>query len=357
MSTAQEEPLPEPPPPPRLTSGELLAGAAQSPMRRLSNMEPTQVEELVLHWLHETQRDRYKRLMTVGGTGDQGRDVIAYIDDGPNADWDNFQCKRYAKALSPQDAVKELIKLIFYTHQGAYSVPRRYYFVAPKGVSEQTRKLLANVTKLRARIAKDWTNFGEQLCPLADVQAHLDTFQFPALDVVKGEEIILSLQGKQIYPIFFGGGLSKPRPEDMKPPATVADHELGYVECLVEAYDEDSSGAVGDLAAIEADETYGSHLRSSRREFYCAESLREFSKDVLVAEHKQYGDLQQQVHDGIDPVVRSEFKSGYARVLAVTAQAAAVQLDDHPLTPVLKVADRKGICHQLANDGTVRWKQ
>ena len=46
---------------------------------------------------------------------------------------------------------------------------------------------------------------------------------------------------------------------------------------------------------------------------------------------------------------------GYARVLAATRTAQSLALTAHALGNTATVPDRRGICHQLANDGKVRW--
>ncbi|WP_445151376.1 ABC-three component system protein [Baekduia sp. Peel2402] len=347
--------LPPPPALPRRTGSELLAGAAISPERRLKIMPSEELESLVLHWLDETRRPRYTRLLRAGGTGDMGRDVIGYLTADPAGAWDNYQCKHYATPLVASHILTELGKLVYYSSQGAYCVPDNYFFVAPKGVSEKTRLWLADPEQVRTRLIDGWKKYCAKLCPLTEIRDQLTGFAFPPLDVIKGEDIILSFKGKPSYAAFFGGGLAKPRPEVKTPPDEVEQTELGYIGCLVEAYEEHSSGAVSDRAGADSHATYGPHLRGSRRDFYCAESLREFSKDVLVAENEQYAELQQQLLDGIEPVVQSAFATGYDRVLGVTAHATTVELSDHPLAPEVRPSDRKGICHQLANDGRVRW--
>ena len=42
-------------------------------------------------------------------------------------------------------------------------------------------------------------------------------------------------------------------------------------------------------------------------------------------------------------------------VLAVVKSARSLQLTSNPLTTRIHTRDRGGICHQLANDGKVRW--
>lgn len=41
--------------------------------------------------------------------------------------------------------------------------------------------------------------------------------------------------------------------------------------------------------------------------------------------------------------------------MAVTKAAVDLPITDHALLPVLKPADRRGVCHQLVNTGKFRW--
>ena len=163
------------------------------------------------------------------------------------------------------------------------------------------------------------------------------------------------LKSTAAYPVFFGGGLTKARPPSPEPPAQIGAHEIPYINRLIEAYDEHCPGGVADAGAATAHPLYGPHMSDSRRDFYCAESLREFSKDVLI-EPDDYESLSRQIHDGIKPTMARGYPDGYERVLAVCEHATQVQLDDHPLRGEVQPADRIGMCHQLANDGHVAWK-
>ena len=97
----------------------------------------------------------------------------------------------------------------------------------------------------------------------------------------------------------------------------------------------------------------GAHFARSRQEFYSAESLRTFSRDTLPP--GEFERLQDEVHDGIRDEVRLDHPSGYHRVVTVVKTARALDLGGHPLHTRMTVRDRGGVCHQLVNDGRVRW--
>jgi hypothetical protein len=94
-------------------------------------------------------------------------------------------------------------------------------------------------------------------------------------------------------------------------------------------------------------------LNDARVEFYSAEGLRTFSRDTLPP--GEFEKLQDELHSGIKDDLRGEHVDGYRRVVAVVKTARTLPLTSHPLTSRIHNRDRGGICHQLANDGKVRW--
>jgi hypothetical protein len=355
-SEAVLTPLGAPPTLPRRRGHELTTGLQLDPVRRIAAFSPEDLENLVEYWLREKVEGHYAEVIRYAGPGDKGRDVVGYVNADRVGDWDNYQCKHYGEKLRPADLWPELGKLVYWTKEGSFSAPRRYRFVAPKGATAKVLELLDDPDKLRRELKKNWKKHCKTLCDFEEIEKHLASFTFPKLKVVSGGEIVADLKGMSIYPVFFGGGLSKPRPPVKPPPTAIGSDELGYVNALVDAYDEHCEEGIASPEAAISHQSYGPHLRTSRKEFYCAESLREFSKDVLV-EPGSFNELQNQVHDGIQHRLAEDFPSGFDRALAVCAHATSIQLSDHPLSDDLEPADRAGICHQLANDGRVAWRR
>jgi hypothetical protein len=97
------------------------------------------------------------------------------------------------------------------------------------------------------------------------------------------------------------------------------------------------------------------HFRRQRKHFYEAESLRNFSRDNLPEEGRHFESLQEEIFDGIIGTVMSLHPSGFERVNKVLEVAQALQITSHPLISQVRVGDRHGICHQLANEDRVKW--
>lgn len=67
--------------------------------------------------------------------------------------------------------------------------------------------------------------------------------------------------------------------------------------------------------------------------------------------------LQDDVYSGVAEVEEQDFADGYNRLKAVLAAARDMQLGTDILLRVERPDDRKGICHQLANDDRLIWVQ
>lgn len=257
---APPSPLREPPTLPARRGSDLITGISLMPEQRLKAFAPAELELVVLHWLHEISRGTYKRIVEFAGPGDKGRDVVGYESATAEDPWDNYQCKQYEKKLAPGDIWLELGKLVYWTSKGAFSVPRKYTFVAPRGCGPTVRDLLNNPEKLRKGLLAKWDSHCLSLCGRAEIEPALARFQFPTLAVASTSEIIQGLKGAAIYPVLFGGGLTKPRPADRPPPEEIAAYELPYIGRLVEAYDEHCEQGVTSAAKARSHERYGPHL-------------------------------------------------------------------------------------------------
>jgi hypothetical protein len=127
-----------------------------------------------------------------------------------------------------------------------------------------------------------------------------------------------------------------------------------YVRALLDAYEEklgkqvQSAGELGDVESLV-------HLERSRREFYSAEALREFSRDNVPS--GSFEALVSEVFDGVIDIYEMSFADGVERVRRVVAQAKTLGLTAHALSAVTYAADRGGMCHQLANDRRLVWRK
>lgn len=349
-------PLPVPSAP--VPSGsDVIAGPPIAAIDRLKLYNGGQWEQFVLEWA-DSLRSQYESVEQHGGAGDLGCDVVAYLRNGEGA-WDNYQCKHYDHRLAPGDVWPEIGKLVVHTHRGALSVPQAYVFVAPQGAGTKLAKLLRQPDALRAGLLEAWDKTCRtRIASGAPVElddalrAYIDAFDFSVFSALPPLRLIDEHARTRWHVARFGSGLPA-RPAAPTPPPAPAMEEAKYVGELLGAYAEHVGTPVASVADLDAHVPLAEHFGDARIAFYSAEGLRLFSRDTLPP--GSFARLQDDVHAGIKDDVRHPHADGYARLLAATKTAQSLALSAHALANAATVPDRHGICHQLANDGKVRW--
>ena len=334
------------------------AGPAIPAIERLRIMSSTQWEDFVLEWAHSLETT-YASVERCAGAGDMGRDVVGYLQHSADSPWDNFQCKHYDHALTPSNVWIELGKLCYYTYIGEYSVPRAYSFVAPQGAGNKLSRLLREPEGLREGLLREWDShcrrsIASTETPLDDgLRMHIAAFDFSRIRAVSPLTIIQQHRASPWHVGRFGGGLPL-RPPAPPPPAIIEASETTYVRALLDAYEERIGAAIA-LPESLLDPDLAAHFSRSRREFYSAESLREFSRDNVPP--GTFDQLLDEVHSGVIDVVDAHHRDAVERVLQTVSRAKALQLTANALVPRVTTTDRGGMCHQLANDRRVRWRR
>jgi len=344
---------------PQAHADTVTMGPPVLPIERIKLYSDKQWEEFTLEWANGL-RSIYARVVRCGGPGDMGRDVIAYPDDNNLDVWDNYQCKHYDHPLYPGDIWLEVGKLVYHTFHSEFAFPRKYFFVAPRGVGTTLSNLLKKPDRLRKQLIENWDRHCrnaitkvEEVHLDGELLAYLDRLDFSIFSYVPPLRIIDQHRETPYYFARFGGGLPD-RPETPSPPVTPASTELAYLRKLLDAYGDHLKRDVRNRLDIEGEQELREHYGDSRVEFYSAEALRSFSRDTLP--EGSYEQLQQEVYDGIRDVMRGQHDDGYRRLLAVVIAAKNLPLTAHALVPRLYIRDRGGICHQLANERrSVKW--
>jgi len=353
------QPLPTPSNRINPTNYNVQWGVPLNPVQRLKSMPPNEWEDFVREWA-ESLKTEYHDVQRCGGSGDQGRDVVAYVTEAADP-WDNYQCKHYKGPLGPGQIWVELGKLCYYTFTSEFGIPRRYYFVAPEGVGTKLSKLIDKPIELRSQLIQEWGDKCEtEITSTGPIKLegkfldYVKSFDFSIIKRISVGRIIEQHQATRYHVIRFGGGLPS-RPDPDKPPDTISSEEARYVTPLVEAYSEHTGRTLKSVDELRDRQDLTDHFRRCREHFYCAESLRNFSRDHLP--HDEFEKLQNEIHDGIIDVVSLRHADGYERVVKTIQKARRLQITDHPLLSCLHTNDRSGICHQLANDNRLVWVQ
>jgi hypothetical protein len=355
-------PIMSPPDPPAdaLTDDLVGAGPVILPVERVKLYSPDDWEAFVQEWA-QSLASRYASVFRIGGSGDEGRDIVACYDStGVQGEWDNYQCKHYANPLAPSDVWLELGKFCYYTFLNAFTVPRNYYFVAPRDVGTSLFKLLSQPARLRQELCSVWdkkcrkhitTKYVVPLDP--PLRAHIDALDFGIFKSYPVLKIIEEHSQTRWHALRFGGGLP-PRPKPKPPPADIdLTIEAVYVRQLLDAYEEFLGIAVSHYSHLAGHVELNDHFIRSRIQFYYAESLRSFSRDHVTL--GTFENLQDELYSGIIDTVTGGHQHGYARVIAAVQCAHSLALTANVLVRRMHLNDRGGICHQLANDGRLTW--
>jgi hypothetical protein len=130
-------------------------------------------------------------------------------------------------------------------------------------------------------------------------------------------------------------------------------HEARYVAQLVEVYAEEHPNSEFPLGQLAADPEVGAHFHRQRVCFFQAEALRLYARDSVP--DGTFERLQDDMHSGVVEIAEADHQSGMARLTQVLTTSAQLDLSNHRLVSVANNDDRKGICHQLANDDRLTW--
>lgn len=315
-------------------------------------------EQFVLEWLDGAQPS-YPRFDRLGGAGDKGRDIVAYTTpQGTPGPIDVFQCKHYDHALAPGDAWRELGKLCVHTWKGTYPVPRKYRFVAPRGVGMTLHDLLNDSSRLRAELMEKWdqhcrAGIGKEKFPLeGELLAHVRAFDFSIVGYEAPHAVLEQHSRTKHWHRRFKRDLPE-RPAPDAPPVLPEQRELPYVTELLGAYAEHLGTPVPGVDDLGAHGELWKHFSRARVDFFMADGLNRFYRDQFP--EGAFEDVKRQIHDGVVDTAARDHASGYDRVLATTEQAVRVQLAQNDYVPYVQPGDRKGICHHLVNDEKLKW--
>ncbi len=309
-------------------------------------------------------KEQYVRVLRSGGAGDMGIDVAGFCNDSElHGDWHNYQCKHYDHALRPSDIWVEIGKIIYYSFKGYYLPPKKYFFVAPRNIGTTLGRLLADPIELRKETRDNW----EKHCmskitkvnpiPLSgELLEWFEGFDFSIFFSVSVVEMIEGHEKTPFHAVRFGGGLP-PRDEDEEeaPPARYAEKESRYIRQLFNAYGEHLGISVNSASDIRTSHKphLSRDLSRQRERFYSAEALRNFARDNVP--EGTFDQLQDEIFDAVIDSCDEEHSDGLSRMRKTVELSTQVSLTANPLMSVVKIKDRQGVCHQLANEDRLVW--
>lgn len=353
------ENIPEPSQQAHVSSGKVAYGKLIPPQQQILLFSADDWEAFVEEWAHY-QRTQYKLVTRLSASADMGIDVAGFTDeDGFQGVWDNHQCKHYGNALTPKTGVTEIGKCIWHASEGRFAPPRKYFFMAPKDCGMSLKKLLLNIPDLKKTVLEKWDAWcatsitsTKRIQLEGEFRDYVEAFDFSIFTFKPTLKVIEEHRNTPYFAARFGGGLPD-RPSVDEPPTDPDPTESRYLEQLLDAYGDHNSQPCADTSALAAWPELVKHFNRQREVFYHAESLRNFARDNVP--QGTFEDLQDEVFVGVVEVEGAAHDNGLSRVNAVTQAAAQLSMTANGLISVTKIQDKKGICHQLANEDRLKW--
>jgi len=342
-----------------LSSAHVHSGIPIPKPIRVKNFSPDEWEDFTEEWATSLE-SAYVKVRRFGGSGDYGVDVAGFCTNkGFEDTWDNYQCKRYAHPLRPSDIWIELGKIIYYSHMGEYTPPRKHYFVASLGIGTKLERLLNKPSLLCEKFKDNWSGHCKNgITTTKEIELsgklllYVDAFDFTIFSSKSHVELIKAHSDTGFHVVRFGGGLPA-RPDPESPPGVPASAESRYIRQILDAYEDYLGSQLHDMSALVGHGKLEKDFKRQRERFYHAEALRNFARDTVPP--GTFDDLQDEVYHGVVDVTDAAHPNGYERMKATVSQASTVALSANPLSSVTKSQDRQGICHQLANEDRLKW--
>lgn len=332
------------------------------PLERLKSISHEDFEAFIAEWVISCVKTIYKDVYRIGGSGDMGRDVIAEYESG---EFDYYQCKRYEKKLTPSEYWIEFGKLCYYTFNNDIPRPKKYYIIASQGIGSKMMRLINNSDGIRNELKKNWKEKcetkiiqGKAIKLEGDLERYIDSFDFTIVDYYSIEKIIEEHRQTDYFYFRFGGNIKPIRTIKINPQDKIDTSETRYIKKIIEAYSENKNKEI-NLNELDLFPDLLKHFKRQREYFYSAESLKRCIRDIFTNED-EFKLLQDEMYDGLIDYIEDQFEDGYDRMKKTIHEAGKVNLSISSIDRELNFvrnADKKGICHHLANDDRITWKE
>ncbi|WP_447880594.1 ABC-three component system protein [Serratia fonticola] len=317
-------------------------------------------EEFIHDWLIECHCGEYVAHERLGGAGDKGRDVVGFVTDPHHDDyiWHNYQCKFYSSVLNFSEVASEFGKLIYFTMNGFFPVPEKYYFVSPLDLSTSFSELLRNPISLKEKILSSWDKtISRKITSTNEIKLddnlikHIESFNFNIFYSLPLSGILNEIAKTPLYFKYFNQMFHARQ----FPPAT-PDYdpkvESVYVGQLLDIYSEVSSVGKMDLGNLIT--PYNRHFSGCRNDFYFASSLSRYIRDSFVEDNFKV--LKSYISSSIESVLYKTYNNSFERCNDILSHASLTNISHPILSKICEVPDKKGICHHMINDGELQWK-
>ncbi|ELC8457029.1 hypothetical protein QYB58_002141 [Clostridium perfringens] len=335
----------------------VYTGMNISPIDRLKIMSAGEFEDLVLEWAHGYIKNSYEKVSTMAGSGDKGRDIVAYYEERK---YDIYQCKHYDNPLSPSNYWIEFGKLCYYTYNSDFNIPRKYYIVASNGIGQALRDLIDNPKLINKGLIEHWDKKckskivqNENIELIGDFKDYINNFDFSIVTDIPPINLIDQYSTTIWYKFRFGGGIKKR--EKPKVPIDISKDEASenYIKELLIVYSQKIKKDILDIDNLKEEVRLFDHFKRQREDFYFAQSLKRFSRDEYI-DADPFNDIKREVYKGIIDSFDEDYSSNYKKVNEVLKVARSICLKSDELGEI-NPSDKSGLCHEMVNEGELSW--
>ena len=351
------------------TAAQVSGGIPIPAVRLLQVMSSDEWEGFTEEWLSfHKANGTYQSIKRLSGPGDLGLDVVAFkAKEGFVKPWDSYQCKHYNHALTPGDVYGEIGKIIYHSFMRTppfnqlCRVPQRHAFIAPFGVGITLGRLLKDPGRLKEEVHAKWESHcvpgigaGIEAPLKGEFLAYFDAFDFAIFEDRTPVELVEEHTQTVFHATRFGGGLP-PRGAPDAPPAEPAEAESLYLRKLLDAYSDHLGQRVAAREELPSHSGLEGHYNRQRILFYSAESLRNFARDRTPP--LTFNSLQEDVYNGVIDICEAAHSDALERLRNAVSAAGQLDVSGNGLVGVTNVADKQGVCHQLANNDRLTWTE
>lgn len=329
----------------------------RTPLQQVWYWSPDQWEQFTYEWVRmRAVEEGYLGAEIIGGGNDRGADVVAFFSDQKlNGEWHCYQCKHYSEELALTDALPEMIKPFAAAVETTRTLPTRYTFVAPR-IHPRLKDLVLTPDELKARFLAhlDRRQVAVKLSAetLERVKQLASATDFSMFWTVNLDDVLEVYSKSPLFASRFNLPPSG-RPARPSVPPEPSKDEARFLEQLVDVYQERFGAHIASVDAAFSHSDTGGHLRRQREAFYAAETLRMRTRDSVPGD--AYAELQSDVLDNLVEVAERTFDSGWERLHEVIQASGQLQVVGSVIASHFKNLERKGMCHQFANDNKLMW--
>ena len=327
------------------------------PIDRLKIMGEDDFEDLVLEWANGYVKNKYIRVSTMAGSGDKGRDIVAYYDD---KNYDIYQCKHYKNPLSPSNYWIEFGKLCYYTYKKDYQIPRKYIIVASNGIGQELRDYIDKPKSINKELIKQWNTYckksitkKEVILLEGDFLEYVKSFDFSIVEDLPPINLIDEYKDTIYFKFRFGGGIQKREKPNISKEISIEEEKMNYIKELLEVYSQQLGKDILSIKELKANKKFYLYLSRQREDFYIVEAIKSFSRDeYLVSE--PYNDVKHEIYKGVIDFCEDYYESYYKRVNITLQVARQISLNTVELGTI-SPSEKSGVCHDLINDKEMSW--